>query len=146
MVQYPHEKTQLYGRIDGLSPGNHGFHIHTFGDFSEGCTSAGGHYNPDGTDHGAAHDHASDRHAGDLAEVVANYQGRAVVEQTDMLVNLYGDDSVVGRAIVLHAHSDDLGRGGDAGSRANGNAGPRIACCVIGLTAPPQKEQSYNGY
>lgn len=33
--------------ILGLSPGEHGFHIHEKGDLSNGCTSTGGHYNPD---------------------------------------------------------------------------------------------------
>ena len=26
---------------------------------------------------------------------------------------------------------DDLGRGGDEGSEATGNAGPRYGCCII---------------
>lgn len=33
--------------IIGLSPGEHGFHIHEKGDLSNGCLSTGGHYNPD---------------------------------------------------------------------------------------------------
>lgn len=33
--------------ILGLSPGEHGFHIHEKGDLSNGCASTGGHYNPD---------------------------------------------------------------------------------------------------
>ena len=109
------------------------------GDLSEGCASTGGHYNPKGVDHGAHFEDAHNRHDGDLAQVKAGYNGRAVVEQTDCLVDLYGEESVIGRGLVLHAGEDDLGRGGDAGSRANGNAGARIACCVIGLTRPPPK-------
>ena len=46
---------------------------------------------------------------------------------------LKGPDSVVGRAAVLHAGRDDLGRGGDEGSAATGNAGGRIACCTLQL-------------
>lgn len=37
----PHEPTHVRGRIMGLSPGLHGFHIHAFGDTSNGCLSTG---------------------------------------------------------------------------------------------------------
>ena len=32
---------------------------------------------------------------------------------------------ITGRSLVVHADKDDLGRGGDAGSLATGNAGAR---------------------
>ena len=38
-------------RVSGLDPGPHGFHIHEKADFSNGCVSAGGHYNPFGARH-----------------------------------------------------------------------------------------------
>jgi Cu/Zn superoxide dismutase len=47
-------------------------------------------------------------------------------------VSLVGPESVYGRSIVVHAGEDDLGRGGDDESSRTGNAGPRVACCVIG--------------
>ena len=31
----------------------HGFHIHQIGDIAGGCGDAGGHYNPEGVNHGA---------------------------------------------------------------------------------------------
>ena len=37
----------------------------------------------------------------------------------------------MGRSLVLHAHEDDLGEGPNKASKSNGNAGDRIACCVI---------------
>ena len=33
----PENETRVYGTIKGLSDGLHGFHIHTFGDLSNGC-------------------------------------------------------------------------------------------------------------
>jgi Cu/Zn superoxide dismutase len=36
----------LKGQIEGLKTGDHGFHIHQFGDVTS-CSDAGGHYNPD---------------------------------------------------------------------------------------------------
>lgn len=34
------------GKITGLSPGKHGFHVHALGDLSNGCVSTGSHFNP----------------------------------------------------------------------------------------------------
>ena len=44
--------------------GKHGFHIHEKADFSNGCLSAGPHYNPFNTNHGPPW--AKDRHVGDM--------------------------------------------------------------------------------
>ena len=54
------------GSISGLAPGLHGFHVHQFGDNTDGCTSAGPHYNPDGAEHGAPTDCKGERHAGQI--------------------------------------------------------------------------------
>jgi hypothetical protein len=54
------------GEISGLAPGKHGFHVHQFGDNTDGCTSAGPHYNPDACEHGAPIDAKGERSVPEL--------------------------------------------------------------------------------
>ena len=129
LMQKPGTPTMIKGRIEGLTAGEHGFHIHEFGDTSEGCKSMGGHYNPDGVDHGDL----EEGHVGDLGNVTATEDGVADFTIIAKRVDLMGDRSVVGRGIVIHADRDDLGKGGDAESKKTGNAGDRLACGVITL-------------
>ena len=127
--QEPGKPVLVVGRVTGLTPGKHGFHIHEFGDLSNGCESAGPHYNPDGVDHGDL-----DRgHAGDLGNVVADKNGIAKIGIVLKRVDLHGDRNILGRAIVVHADEDDLGKGGDQESLKTGNAGDRLGCGVIRL-------------
>lgn len=119
-----------------LSP--HGFHVHTSGNLSDAegtCKLTGGHYNPQGVNHGAPTD--AIRHAGDLGNVNVTADGKIVLQITDSHIPLEGDFSVAGRAIVIHALIDDLGKGGDEGSLKTGNAGARLNCCTITATATP---------
>ena len=129
LKQEPNKPTIIRGQIKGLTPGKHGIHIHEFGDLSDGCDSAGGHYNPDGVDHGDL----AIGHVGDLGNIVANELGIASFKIVARRVDLSGDRSVVGRAMVIHADEDDLGLGGDEESLKTGNAGERLACGVIRL-------------
>ncbi|XP_053604555.1 superoxide dismutase [Cu-Zn] isoform X2 [Plodia interpunctella] len=122
----------LTGEVKGLTKGKHGFHIHEFGDNTNGCTSAGAHFNPLKSDHGAPD--ATVRHVGDLGNIDCSYdKGVTKVCVQDEQISLVGPHSVVGRTLVVHADPDDLGLGGHELSKTTGNAGARIACGVIGL-------------
>ena len=131
LIQAPGTPTLIKGTITGLEPGEHGFHIHEYGDMSDGCKSMGGHYNPDGVTHGDI----NAGHVGDLGNITADKSGTAKFSIEAKRVDLLGDRSVIGRGIVVHADKDDLGKGGDAESLKTGNAGDRLACGVITIRA-----------
>ncbi|KAJ5665165.1 RNA-induced silencing complex nuclease component Tudor-SN [Penicillium maclennaniae] len=105
------------------------FHVHQFGDNTNGCTSAGPHFNPFGKTHGAPTD--SERHVGDLGNFKTDAEGNATGSMQDKLVKLIGAESVLGRTLVIHAGTDDLGRGGTEESKKTGNAGLRPACARV---------------
>jgi len=128
--QISDDKVVIEAQLSGLKPGAHGFHIHSFGNLTKGCETAGGHYNPFNKNHGSPKD--KERHVGDLGNLEAKKDGTAYLKIEDTLVKLNGPTSVIGRALVLHANPDDLGKGGQSDSLTTGHAGPRIACGVIG--------------
>jgi superoxide dismutase, Cu-Zn family len=121
--------TTISWRVTGLAPGEHGFHVHEKADFSDGCKSAGPHYNPHGKTHGAPGD--EERHVGDLGNITANADGVAEGSIVDNLIKLSGEFTVIGRSMMVHADCDDLGKGGHELSSTTGNAGGRIACGEI---------------
>ncbi|KAI1723467.1 copper/zinc superoxide dismutase (SODC) domain-containing protein [Ditylenchus destructor] len=126
----------IKGEISGLTEGPHGFHVHQYGDSTNGCTSAGPHFNPHNKTHGGPE--AEIRHVGDLGNVIAGSDGVAKFEFTDALIQLNGQNSIVGRCLVVHANMDDLGLGeGDnkEESLKTGNAGARVACGIVGIAA-----------
>ncbi|KAF3326213.1 Cu/Zn superoxide dismutase [Carex littledalei] len=118
--------TTVSGSISGLKPGLHGFHVHPLGDTTNGCMSTGPHFNPAGKEHGAPDD--ENRHAGDLGNVTAGEDGTATFTVVDNQIPLTGVNSIIGRAVVVHADPDDLGKGGHELSKSTGNAGGRVAC------------------
>lgn len=117
---------KVSGKIEGLPPGEHGFHIHQFGDCSSADgKSAGGHFNPNGVNHGAPTDEV--RHVGDLGNISANFNAVAEFEFVDVTITLAGANSILSRAVIIHAGEDDLK------SQPTGAAGVRLACGVIGI-------------
>jgi len=114
--------------ITGLTPGKHGFHIHEFGDCSAtDASSAGGHFNPMHKPHGAPD--AAERHAGDMGNLEADSTGKAHLELKDSMLKLSGENSILGRGVIVHEKVDDW-------SQPTGNAGGRLACGVIGVAKP----------
>ncbi len=112
--------------VRGLTHGQHGFHIHEYGDCSsKDAASAGGHFNPMHMSHGAPTD--KNRHMGDMGNLTAGADGKAHLEWTDPMMSFMGPESIIGRAVVVHGNADDLK------SQPAGNAGPRVACGVIGI-------------
>lgn len=119
-------RIQIQGQITGLEPGLHGLHVHENGDCSApDASSAGGHFNPAGATHGGPDAPAGQRHVGDLGNIEADSTGTAVVDITDELIALEGTNSIVGKAMVVHAGEDDLT------TDPSGESGARVACGVI---------------
>ncbi len=118
------EGVRIVANLRGLPPGRHGFHVHEFGDCSApDAESAGGHFNPTNQPHGAPAD--IQRHDGDLGNIDAGPDGTAHFEWVDPVMELTGENSIVGRSVIVHAAPDDLT------SQPSGNAGARLACGTI---------------
>ncbi|SCU80987.1 LAMI_0B04390g1_1 [Lachancea mirantina] len=127
------DPTTVQWEISGFDPNaKRGFHIHEFGDNTNGCTSAGPHFNPFKKTHGAPEDDV--RHVGDLGNIPTDGHGVAKGSKTDSLIKLLGPTSILGRTVVVHSGQDDLGKGGNEESLKTGNAGTRPACGVIGFS------------
>lgn len=120
----------VVAEVYGLEPGtHHGFHIHQYGDCSApDGTSAGGHFNPHMEQHGGPT--AEMRHVGDMGNLTVGEDGVGRVDYVDPVMTFSGENSVIGRGVILHAGEDDLT------SQPTGAAGARIACGVIGIANP----------
>lgn len=121
---------QISVKVDGLTAGDHGIHIHAVGK-CEGpaFTTAGGHFNPTSAHHGVNNTMDPHPHAGDLPnlKVAADGKGGASVLAKGVTLgdganSLFHDG---GTSLVIHAKADDLM------SDPSGNSGDRIACGVI---------------
>jgi Cu-Zn family superoxide dismutase len=122
--------------VRGLPPGLHGVHIHEMGK-CEGpaFTTAGGHFNPNGKQHGALNPQGS--HAGDLPNINIAADGSGRLETTTEQISLLSGANALydadGSAIVVHAAADDFR------TDPTGNSGARIACGVISKSDGPRR-------
>jgi Cu-Zn family superoxide dismutase len=127
------DKVRMLVVVQGLKPGEYGFHIHEVGDCSaHDAMSTKGHFNPFGKPHGYWGD--AERHAGDLPSILVpkgdkkrpNKAGRAKLDVTlDQITLQPGPGNIIGRGIIVHAQPDDYT------TQPTGNAGARLACGVI---------------
>jgi Cu-Zn family superoxide dismutase len=117
-------------QVAGVSPGQHGFHIHQYGRCEDDGKAAGGHYNPEGVKHGfLPTDGFTQAHAGDFGNIEIRGDGVGTLELTIPGLRVSGGSHTVGgRSVVLHEQIDDFGQ-------PTGNAGGRIGCGVIAVTA-----------
>ena len=114
--------------VEGLTPGQHGIHLHAIGQcVGPAFTSAGGHHNPLGAQHGL--DNPDGAHAGDLPNLIVNVEGRGHLDATSDRatlsigpVSLFDAD---GSAVIIHAAEDDQV------TNPTGNSGARVACGAI---------------
>ncbi|HEX6202592.1 MAG TPA: superoxide dismutase family protein [Thermoanaerobaculia bacterium] len=116
---------RVTAHVQGLEgSGPHGFHVHENGVCEPpSFESAGGHFNPAGAEHACPP--TTPRHAGDLGNVEIAEDGSGHLELTTDLLAFSGENSVIGKAVIVHGHVDDCT------SQPTGDAGPRLACGVV---------------
>eukprot|EP01115_Flamella_aegyptia_P013173 TRINITY_DN6877_c0_g1_i1.p1 TRINITY_DN6877_c0_g1~~TRINITY_DN6877_c0_g1_i1.p1 ORF type:complete len:421 (-),score=213.92 TRINITY_DN6877_c0_g1_i1:62-1273(-) len=108
----------------------HGIHVHAFGDISTlNGTATGGHLNPLGKGHGCPETNGTDRHHGDMGNFDCDANGNIVQNKTVDLISLTGGFSIIGRAVTVHALTDDC--------VSQTSYGGRAGQCVIGLPNLP---------
>lgn len=120
-------RLRVTAAIAGAPQGVHGFHLHQTGSCERpDFTSAGGHLNPEGKDHGTLDPGGA--HLGDLPNLVIAADGTGTI---DAMLGSSREDAVRaifdadGTAVVLHAGADDYK------TDPSGDAGSRIACGVV---------------
>lgn len=116
--------TMLHARLAFMPAGIHAFHVHETGECVPPFASAGGHFNPDTSDHGLMD--ADGRHAGDMPNIHVPASGLVNIEIFNDSIRL--DERLFdadGASLVIHEGPDDYE------TNPAGAAGPRIACGVI---------------
>ncbi len=123
----------LRGKVTGLQPGKHGFHVHEFGSCGSEGKDAGSHFNPHGAKHGyLPKEKLKHSHAGDFGNLEADESGTATIDITLPGLTVSGNPfAVAGRALIIHENEDDF-------SQPLGNAGGRIGCGLIVISKKPE--------
>lgn len=120
-------------KLKGLSPGEHGFHVHQFPNCGakekdgkiEPGDAAGPHWDPDkAAKHGSP---AGGGHRGDVPPLVVAADGTARTAVTAPRIKY---SELNGKALMIHQGGDNF----SDQPKPNGGGGTRIACGVIAAT------------
>ncbi|AZI44426.1 superoxide dismutase [Deinococcus psychrotolerans] len=127
---------QMTVTVSGLTPGQHGMHIHEYGRCTPGVDAAtntvvafggaGGHFDP-----GMSRNHdspaADDKygHGGDLPMITVGADGNGSASFMTQKVSLTSMTGILNRSIVVHAMADDYK------SDPSGMSGARERCGII---------------
>jgi Cu-Zn family superoxide dismutase len=107
-----------------LTSGALALHLHEHGSCEPPTfESAGGHYNPTKATHGFESERGP--HLGDLRNISVGKDGKAEAYQFASGLSINGQNSIVGKSLVIHSRPDDYR------SQPAGDAGDRLACGVI---------------
>ncbi|NET06100.1 MAG: superoxide dismutase family protein [Symploca sp. SIO2B6] len=119
----------IEANLEQVPPGKHGFHIHETGSCEDGGKAAGGHFNPDGVQHGLLiKDGFENAHAGDLGNITVSPEGTGTMNVTIPGLTLSEGKYALGNlSVIVHEKPDDFGQ-------PTGNAGGRIGCGIIKVT------------
>lgn len=120
---------ELTASLNGLTPGEHGIHLHEFGK-CEAPTfeTAGAHFNPTNKQHGV--DNPLGPHKGDLPNLEVDETGQVQLNfitadftlEKGQQTSIFDED---GTSIIIHEKRDDYK------TDPSGNSGARIVCGVI---------------
>ncbi|WP_277499195.1 superoxide dismutase family protein [Nocardioides sp. ChNu-99] len=137
------EGTRVEVEVEGLTPGFHGFHVHTVGLCEPESAapddpgtlgaflSAGGHLGVGESDHGD--------HEGDLSSLQAREDGTATLATTTDRFTMADLQDADGSAFMVHAGPDNFANvperyapdGPDQDTRDTGDSGDRVACGAV---------------
>ncbi|XP_019859852.1 PREDICTED: superoxide dismutase [Cu-Zn]-like, partial [Amphimedon queenslandica] len=103
------------GKVSSLAPGDHGFHIHQFGDYASGKREGG----------------EGKRERGRVEAILVFLITSCKCHRLHVCCI---EAQYMITTCTVHADPDDLGKDGHPDSLTTGHAGARLACGVIGST------------